>query len=528
MLAAIDSYKKVIPINNVGLYIRLSDEDDEKKNGFSESVTNQKDLLTRFVLENDWNLVDIYIDDGFTGTNFNRPGFQRMIRDIENKRITTVITKDMSRLGRDYIETGHYIERYFPEHNVRYIAVNDRIDTFNENCNNDMSPFMAIMNDYYSKETSKKIKSHLNTKKRAGKFIGAFAPYGYQKSSEDKNKLIIDVKTAPVIKKIFEMFTSGHGYMHIASILEADGILSPQKYKSLTTNYKNARAKYFSWTAETVKSILINPTYAGNLTQNRSQKVNYKSKKLKLIPREKWIIIENTHEPIVESCTFELAQTFINRKSSIESSNEKFPHLLSGLLFCGDCGSRMTFARPYGDRIYCICMQYKRFNTCSRHTILESTVEKLVFEDLQRISIQATNKDRLIKIANNKPTKNKILEINIQIGKIESRLVEIRNTIKTLYEDKLRNIIIESDFMSLSQDFNQERIKLTEKLFHLNWQKANAMTDESGESELVKKINELVDFKCVDKSILTRLITRIEIFEDKTLQIKYKFKNPFA
>jgi DNA invertase Pin-like site-specific DNA recombinase len=215
MYALMDSYRQNTynQTYNVGIYLRLSREDDTINQ--SESILNQKEYLTRYVLDQEWNLIDIYIDDGFTGTNFDRPDFKRMIKDVESKRINLVITKDLSRLGRDYIDTGYYLERFFPKANVRYIALNDGIDTFQTNSNNDMSPFKSVINDMYAKDISKKVRTTMISKQQNGEFIGAFAPYGYLKSKENKNKLIIDDEASKIVKRIFEMYVQGSGYMGI-------------------------------------------------------------------------------------------------------------------------------------------------------------------------------------------------------------------------------------------------------------------------------------------------------------------------
>lgn len=278
MFALIDNYSKNIDkkIYNAGLYLRISKEDEIS--GESESITNQKDYISRYVIENGWNLTDIYIDDGYTGTNFNRPEFKRMLKDLEAKKINMVITKDMSRLGRDYIDTGYYIERYFPEHDIRYIAINDGIDTFAlNNSNNDMSPFKSVMNDMYAKDISKKIRTSLSVKKRNGEYTGAFTPYGYIKDPKDKNKLLVDPDTVGIVKRIYEMYVGGQSFRQIQTTLNNEGILSPGAYKQQTTTYKNT-SRYGLWSFEGVKQILINRTYTGDMTQGKFVKLSYKIK----------------------------------------------------------------------------------------------------------------------------------------------------------------------------------------------------------------------------------------------------------
>lgn len=257
----------------VGIYLRLSKEDEN--NGESESITNQRALLLNYIHEHQLTLVKEYIDDGVSGTTFNRLGFKQMIQDIEHQKINMILTKDTSRLGRDHIEFGYYVEKYFPEHQVRYVALCDNIDTFQNN--NDMLLFKSAYNDMYVKDISNKIRASLNIKKKNGEFVGAYAPYGYQKSSVDKHQLIIDEPAAIVVKKIFQLFKNGTSITQISKILTKEQIPIPSVYKNLNRGLKSPL--FGIWTQRTITDILTNPTYIGNLTQGRSKKINYKSKK---------------------------------------------------------------------------------------------------------------------------------------------------------------------------------------------------------------------------------------------------------
>ena len=263
-------------IYNVGLYIRLSREDDDKAYE-SESITNQKSLLLQYVKENNLRVYDIYIDDGYSGTNFDRPNFNRLLRDIELGKINMVITKDMSRLGRDYIGTGNLIEKYFPEHNVRYIAVTDNIDTFLDSSNNDIAPFKAIMNDMYAKDISKKIKSSLRAKQKEGKFVGGRTPFGYDQDPDDKNHLVVNEEQALVVKRIFDMCLDGLSFFKIAKRLTNEGVKTPAGYYSFEWK-SNYNLKYGEWHSKTIRDILTNQMYIGDMVQNRRSKVNYKVK----------------------------------------------------------------------------------------------------------------------------------------------------------------------------------------------------------------------------------------------------------
>lgn len=379
-------------IYNAAIYCRLSREDEGSSQ--SESIKNQIEYLKKYVFERGWNISGIYADDGYTGLNFDRPEFLNMIHDIEKGKINVVITKDLSRLGRDYIQTGHYLEKFFPENKIRFIAVNDAIDTIEDNMGNDMSPFKAVINDFYAKDISKKVKSTFKSKAEAGKFIGAFAPYGYKKHSADKNKLIIDKVAACVVKRIFKEYLSGNGLSHIANMLNSEGIFSPSAYKSIHfASNTNVNTVNKLWGHCTVKNILTNPTYAGNMAQHKYKKVNYKSKKLIALDKSNWIIVNNTHAPIINFEDFEAVQTIMRRKSAPNFHTKRTPNLFSGFAFCAECGQYMTFSKTPKGIKYLICSTYKRFTSkyCTRHAIRLDSLEWAVSRDILSIISHCIN-----------------------------------------------------------------------------------------------------------------------------------------
>jgi site-specific DNA recombinase len=511
-------------IYNVALYLRLSREDEST--GQSESINNQRDYLTKYVLEKNWNLVDVYIDDGFTGTNFNRPDFKRMIADIEHKRINLVITKDLSRLGRDYIETGHYIERYFPERNIRYIALNDGIDTFANHSNNDMSPFKSVINDMYAKDISKKVRTAFRTKIEKGDFIGSHAPYGYKKSPNNKNAFVIDEQAAPTIRRIFEMYIEGNGYIAIAKEFNKEGILSPARHKKENSpNYKNANAKYGLWTAETIRKILMNQVYIGNMVQHKTEKVSYKVKKFLAIDSDFQVIVENTHEPIVDQKTFNLAQQIMQSKPVYKQAENNKPHLLSGLLFCGLCGHRMTFCKNSKGTSYVICSKSKRFSGCIRNAINEKKLDTEIISRLKAMSKKTLDKAQIMNSVDLKTEEMVKDTFKVQMDSVNDRQLEIHKILKGLYEDKIKGLISENDFLSFMSEFNKEREQLSEKalLLEKEQQKKEKMQELDKLTDIIKGI---LDFEIVSKSMLVQLIERIEIYSKNDISIKYKFKNP--
>ena len=291
--------RKVVKEYLVAIYIRLSKEDDNL--GESESVGNQKLLLTKYVKEQGYTLVDIYIDDGYTGTNFNRPNFQRMLKDIEIGKVNMVITKDLSRLSRDYIGTGEYVEKWFPAHNVRYVALTDNVDTFLDNSNNDIAPFKAILNDMYAKDLSKKIRTALHTMQCEGKWVGGCPPFGYKVDPNDKNHLVIDEVEAPIVKRIFNMFASGIRINKIRDTFNNENVptFSTTRNRNFTRNGSNGNI-YGYWCNTTIKKILQNRLYTGDMIQNKRFRLSYKYRKIVCNPQENWIIVENTHEPIID------------------------------------------------------------------------------------------------------------------------------------------------------------------------------------------------------------------------------------
>ena len=279
----------------VGMYIRLSREDGDDLE--SESVTNQRSLLTGFLKANGLNPINEYVDDGYSGGNFNRPGFQRLINDINQGIINMVITKDLSRLGRDHIKTGYYVENYFPEKSIRYIAVNDDIDTFYETSGSDMMPFKLSMNDMYAKDISKKVRSNLLSMKKDGKFCGSTPAYGYMRDKNDKHILVPDPDTSPVVKRIFELYVSGYGSSAIADILTKENIPTPIMLKNKSLNKCNHPE---IWKHTSITNIIKNPVYIGTLVQHTTQNINYKVKKRKKVPKNDWCIKENAHEPLIK------------------------------------------------------------------------------------------------------------------------------------------------------------------------------------------------------------------------------------
>ena len=390
---------------NVAEYIRLSREDGDKAE--SDSIGNQRKLITDYLKDkDDFVLYDTYIDDGFTGTNFNRPSFKRMIADIEAGKVNCVIVKDLSRFGRDYIDTGKYLERYFPDHEVRFISITDNIDSMKQ-AYDMLLPIKNIFNEQYARDISKKVHASMKTKQRAGEFIGAFASYGYKKSPVDKNKLVIDEYAAGVIRKIFRLYIEGHGKIRIAAILNEDGVVCPSEYKKINgDNYRNSNCLDSTsyWTYSTINRILQNEMYIGNMVQNKkSQRMRGKSKAQ---DKEDWIVVKGTHEAIIDDETWNKVQDLLKRRTRNLDLNSNMS-IFAGFLKCGDCGRALTkkIGTPGhgGGVVNYYCGTYVRSGRqyCTPHPIPHLVLEQIILEDLKAIM---QNIDNMREVIEQNPT----------------------------------------------------------------------------------------------------------------------------
>lgn len=519
-------------IFKVAMYIRLSREDGDKEE--SSSVTNQRNIITRFINENDnFIIVDEYVDDGYTGTNFNRPAFQRMIKDIEKGKINTVITKDLSRLGRDYIDTGRYVQRYFPENRVRYIALLDGIDTLEDAGMNDIAPFKSVINDMYVKDISKKITSALKERKTAGNFLAVTAPYGYKKNPENKYQLVINEEEAKVVRYIFRLYLQGNGLTKIAKILTEEEIPVPGISRNIGTTRKTKL--YNCWKQTTISRILKNPVYIGNLEQFKRKKVNYKSKKRVSVPKEDRVICYNTHEPIIKKEDFDEVQKIITENKAFSKST-KHDYLFKGFLYCADCGAKLylTYSdyayKKYGEYRYTtVCYTYsKYYNQCSRHSNSIPILEKILIENIKNVCNAYLNRDlekELIEMVE-KENKRNVLEqeYNKKIDNIETKIEDLNLCIRNLYMDKVKNVITEKDYIELSKNFTQERDKLINEKEELLKLSTNLKNDNNNKEEIEKVAKEFVSLKKPTKELLSRLIDKVTISEDNIITIYFKFK----
>ncbi len=392
-----------------GLYIRLSKEDK------NESIKNQHNLLINFAKNMHYNIEEIYVDDGYTGTNFNRPAFKRMIGDIKNKKINMVIVKDLSRLGRDYIKTGEFVEHFFPINNIRFIAITDNIDTFIDNANNDFVPFKAIINDLYAKDLSKKIRSAIKSMQINGLWTGGCLPLGYKKSNKYKNKIVINENEAYIVKKIFNLFCEGISLSEIKNILEKEQVPTFSKIRFNKDN---------KWNKIAIKNILTNPIYVGDLVQNKHQRLSYKYRKIIKNKEKDWIICKNNHQEIISKKLFNEVQDKL--KNTIIKKNN--PRLLDGILYCFECKHHIGIRNKNKMNRSYMCCNYYRANyknkLCSSHAFnyekLEENILDIIKNNFKKIDI------KLIKDNTNisDDTLKKIINLEINTKELISKLIE--------------------------------------------------------------------------------------------------------
>lgn len=525
---------------NAALYCRISKDDDAKTE--SASITTQKEMLKRYAMEQGFNIYDFYIDDGYSGTNFDRPDFIRMKKDIESGKINVVITKDLSRLGRNYIVSGELLEEYFPKNRVRCIAISDGYDSDNEY--NDIAPFKNVINELYAKDISKKIKSAFITKMKNGKYIGNFAPYGYLKSPSDKNALIINPETAPIVREIFKMAAQGKRPVDIARILNERKIPSPAVYKCKINphleldNYTKRR----EWTGSNIQKMLKNIVYIGNTAQHKTSKISFKSNTTILNDRKDWIIVENTHEPIIDKHTFELVGKILKSRRNAPKSD--FKNIFSGIAKCGDCGSNMslTGTRKKGSKYNLVCGKYKLYGSkeCTNHFIDYDDLYKIVLDKIN-LYLKLTHEQKskiLTELAANdaKPAR---IKIERQIQKLEGRKNDILKILKGFYEDKYLGKVSEDFFNDRVSEYEAELNGINTELNSLKNAEETAITDNY--KQFADMLDGISEIKELNTEIIHALIDTI-IIHDNTyetdaasvkhrihhIQIYFKFKGQLA
>lgn len=443
-------------------YLRLS-RDDENYCSESVSIKNQKALISNYLEDHpEIRLVDVYADDGYSGVNFDRPAFSDMMCDINVGMIDCVIVKDLSRLGRNTTKVGSLKDEIFPSKGIRFIAINDNVDTKGGIDDNDVTDFKLLFNEYYVKDISKKIRSSLRASAKQGLFVGSYAPYGYKKSAQDKHKLIIDDEASKIVKRIFVEFSEGKSGREIAENLNSENILSPLTYRN--KNLGKESKPYF-WTSHTILEILKNEVYFGNMVQHKRENVSYKLKQRRFVEEEEQIVVCGTHKAIIdEDLRMAVSKVFeqeINRRNRKTLSGKRLPILFSGLLVCSDCGGKLAATTKHGKRCY-RCSKYNNAGSvaCSSHYITEEELLHLVRYKMNELIFECEiDRERFFYKIMKNMLQEKLKEANeakVEKVKCKSRVKEIEKTMAQLYEDKIQKAISQQMFLLLSEKYSNE------------------------------------------------------------------------
>ena len=502
---------------NAGIYIRLSQEDKDKKyESDSESVTNQKDILRTYCKNNGFNLVGEYVDDGYSGTNFDRPGFTKMIEDIKDKKINLVIVKDLSRLGRDHVMTGYYIETYFPENKVRFISIVENYDSIKNQASNDSSTFIIACNDYYSKQNSLKIRNVLDSKRKNGKFIGSKPCYGYMRDSDDKGHLIPDPEVSKYVKLIFEWRAKDIGVSEIATKLTNMGAPTPAAYKNLPTSSRVIEKN--KWTLHAVHNILQNRMYTGDMVQHTQTNISYKSKKKVTLDESLWIIVEDTHEPLVDKNTFMLINKKTKNKNRTYSKRKRPERLLEGLLFCHECGNRLGVLYRKKQDYWCInCNKYSRDpvrKLCTSHFFAYDYFEELVLKEIKKLL-----SDLFKNLDFNELNEEVIKRTKTNSDDYKNR----KEDIQTIYKDRLEGNITPNQYKLLSRPYEDKLKDLNTQLEDINIEIEKRKNNADKLPNHINKIKRLLSLDNPNKDLLFALIERIEADKDRNIIIKFRY-----
>ena len=525
-----------------GLYCRLSKDDGNSVE--SMSIWSQKVMLKQFAESNSIAIYDYYVDDGYSGTNFERPSFKKMITDIENGKINCVITKDLSRLGRNYLQSGAYIEMYFPQKNIRYIAITDGIDTLNSN-QNDIMPFKNILNEMYAKDTSKKVKSAIQSRMREGTYIGSKAPFGYLKDPDNKRRLIIDEKTKPIIELIYKLCLEGKGTQLISQELMKRKIPRPSAFvENAEKLYGLTEENKHQWSHRMVLNVLRDPVYCGNMARNKRPTLSFKNSKRRYIPKSDYIYAKDTHEGIVSEEIWEQVQTMIDKRKCNNKKGLYYDNIFQGLVRCPKCGYALTPKTDYRlkkkeliDFVHFSCSTYKKYgvNACSSHRIEARDLYNIVLEDIQyhgnmALSAKEDFVEKIIeKIEVEKIDEGKELSNKLELKK--NQLAELDRSYEQLYEDRLEGNITERNFNLMNVSISKKQDKLIEEIKVLEGDIEVSFETEDNYKKFMNNISKYAKIKSLNRYILNQIIDKIYVYDKEEIdgqisqkvEIHYKF-----
>ncbi len=504
----------------VAEYKRLSREDGDRAE--SDSILSQQRSIEDYcALRKGLHIVERYADDGYTGTNFDRPGFQQMLADIKAGKIDCVIVRDLSRFGRDYIDMGYYLERVFPALGVRFIAINDAVDS--ENGPYDMLlPLKNVFNTQYAKDISGKVRSAFAVKQKRGEFVGAFASYGYLKDPENHNHLIVDPIASAVVRRIFELTAQGIGQVKVAQMLNDENIPCPSEYKRLMgEKYNNSRrlASTCYWTYSTVHKIVRNEMYIGNMVQHRSARAGMHGK-AKAADRSEWVIVEHTHEPIISRELWDTVQAQINKNSRTPD----FTHnvgLFAGFLHCGDCGRAMV-KTVWGGRVHYSCGSYRRygFTACTKHYISQKDLEAILLTDLNHIIAQVNDLKQLAE--ENRSVTDTVRRRADEDKRLTAALERVQRLKQSAYEDYRDKLLSREEFLRYKADYDHQEQTLAAQLQQMHDSEAQENAPEKPWIEKLLRLGYLTE---LDRPTLAQTVQDILVFEDKHVEIHYLFSD---
>lgn len=514
-------------IKYTALYERLS-RDDEMQ-GESNSIVNQKRYLEEYAQAQGFKNIRHFTDDGYSGTNFKRPGFQKMIAAIEAGEIDVVCVKDLSRFGRDYLKVGFYTEIMFPEKGVRFIAINNSVDSANPT-ENDFTPFLNIMNEWYAKDTSNKIRAIFRSRMQDGKRCSGAIPYGYRRDPEDKNHLLIDEEAAKVVRRIYQMVIDGMGSQAIANQLTADNVLIPSAYLEQSEHGESRNHSYHDpcrWNCTAVSYILDKQEYMGHTVLGKTICENFKAKKRRKARPDELIIFENTHEPIIDAETWHLVQK-LRRRTRRKLANGSYSHRLSGLVYCADCGKRLSYSSPqsqhrpdgktYDADSSFRCPTYKSmYGECTMHYIKSSTLDKLVDEAVRKIARYVLRNEQAfleqVRVLTSADQKHTQSEDKKELVNIKKRIAELDNYIKRLYEGNASGKIPDRQFEKLMAQYDSEQQELEERVKEIEVSIHEIQQESENGQQFVRLVQKYRDLTEIDQTALNEFIDKVVVHE---------------
>ena len=518
--------------NKTAGYMRLSREDGDKLE--SDSISNQRELLKEFFAKhNELNFVQEYVDDGYSGTSYERPGFQQLMEDVNSGKINCIVVKDLSRLGRNYIETGRYLERIFPMLRVRFISVLDHYDSAEDSTDADqiIIPFKNLINDSYCRDISTKIRSQFDVKRRNGKFIGSFAGFGYQKDPKDKGHLIVDPFAADIVRMVFRLKLDGYNSQRIAEKLNEMGVLPPAEYKrSQGLNYdcgfKSGRDP--KWEVVSVNRILTNEMYVGTMVQGLHSKINYKVKKSRAVPKEDWIRVENTHEAIIEKSVFDKVQRILGYDTrTAPDQNAVYP--FSGIVVCGDCGQNMNRRRvTKGGKQYPYfhCSTYKSGNGCSSHLINADKLEEAVLDAVRTQIDLVLKAEKILQNIDRIPENQAFVKtISSQINEMENEVERYRSLKTQVYTDLQGGLITKEDYEEINRRFTEKLEAAKRKIKSLAETKQEAIRNELNLRPWIETFRKYQNIEKLDRCIVVSLIEKIIVYDKNRIAVVFHFQD---